>query len=93
MVEVLGHRSRTFQVNGRQYSIVAITGLAPGSSVAYEVLTGPDFGSVWISEAGRSLPARAGLWFLPRLDRTCCAPLGACRCCAARSAASLTRSA
>jgi len=37
-VEVLGHRSETFQVNGRHYAIVAITELAPGSCVEYEVL-------------------------------------------------------
>ena len=37
-VEVLGHRSETFQVNGRHYAIVAITQLAPGSCVEYEVL-------------------------------------------------------
>ncbi len=37
LVEVLGHRSETFTVNGRHYAIVAITGLQPDSSVEYEV--------------------------------------------------------
>jgi len=37
-VEVLGCRTETFQVNGRHYAIVAITGLTAGSCVEYEVL-------------------------------------------------------
>jgi hypothetical protein len=37
VAEVLGHRSETFQVNGRHYALVAITGLEPGSAVAYDV--------------------------------------------------------
>jgi hypothetical protein len=37
-VEVLGSRTQTFQVDGRHYAIVAITGLEPGSCVEYEVL-------------------------------------------------------
>ncbi len=37
VVEILGHRSETFQVNGRHYAIVAITGLTAGSQTAYEV--------------------------------------------------------
>ena len=36
-VEVLGHRSETFKVEGRHYAIVAITGLEPGGDVEYEV--------------------------------------------------------
>jgi hypothetical protein len=36
-VEVLGHRARTFHVAGHHYGLVAITGLTPGSSTAYEV--------------------------------------------------------
>lgn len=35
-VEVLGHRSDTFQVNARHYAIVAISGLVPASCVEYE---------------------------------------------------------
>jgi len=37
VVEVLGHRAESFQVNGRHYAIVAIGGLAPGGCVEYEV--------------------------------------------------------
>ncbi|CAN5119027.1 hypothetical protein BH20ACT16_BH20ACT16_05710 [soil metagenome] len=37
-VKVLGCRTETFQVNGRHYAIVAITGLTAGSCVEYEVL-------------------------------------------------------
>jgi PhoD-like phosphatase len=36
-VAVLGRRTRTFQVNGRHYAIVALTGLAAGDSVEYDV--------------------------------------------------------
>jgi len=36
-VEILGHRSETFQINGRHFAIMAITGLAPDSSVEYDV--------------------------------------------------------
>jgi len=36
-VEILGHRSSTFQVNGRHFAIVALGGLEPGDRVPYEV--------------------------------------------------------
>ncbi len=36
-VEVLGREERTFQVNGRHYAIVAVTGLQPDSVVEYDV--------------------------------------------------------
>ena len=36
-VEVLGHRERTFQVEGHHYAIVCIGGLEPGSAIRYEV--------------------------------------------------------
>src|SRR5690242_15977656 len=36
-VEVLDHRARTFHVNGHHYAVVAVTGLEPGSSIAYDV--------------------------------------------------------
>ncbi len=36
-VEILGHRSETFQVNGRHFAIVAIRGLEPDTAVAYDV--------------------------------------------------------
>ena len=63
-VEVLGHRTETFQVNGRHYAIVAIAGLAPGSCVEYEVqLDGvrrwPAAGGEWPPSRIRTLP-RAG---------------------------------
>ena len=61
VVEVLGHRSETFQVNGRHYAIVAITGLAPGSCVEYEVLLDgvrcwPEANSDWPPSRIRTLP-------------------------------------
>ncbi len=36
-VDVLGQRARTFHVEGHHYAVVAVTGLAPSSSVEYEV--------------------------------------------------------
>ncbi|GAB4080100.1 alkaline phosphatase family protein [Modestobacter muralis] len=36
-VEVLGHRARTFRVNGHHYALVVVEGLAPGSVTPYEV--------------------------------------------------------
>ena len=36
-VEVLGHRARTFHVDGHHYAVVPVTGLEPGSSVEYQV--------------------------------------------------------
>lgn len=64
-VEVLGHRTATFQVNGRHYAIVAIIGLAAGCSVEYEVrLDGvrcwPAAGG-WPSSLIRTLPAAGPL--------------------------------
>jgi hypothetical protein len=64
LVEILGHRSETFQVNGRHYAIVAIGGLAPGSCVDYDVqLDGirrwPEVDGDWPPSRIRTLP-RAG---------------------------------
>ncbi|MEA2231844.1 MAG: hypothetical protein QOD83_1660 [Solirubrobacteraceae bacterium] len=64
LVEVLGHRAETFQVNGRHYAIVAIGGLVPGSSVEYDVrLDGvrcwPAADGGWPPSRIRTLP-RAG---------------------------------
>ena len=61
VVEVLSHSAETFQVNGRHYAIVAITGLAPGSSVEYEVhldgvLRWPEADSEWPPSRIRTLP-------------------------------------
>ena len=36
-VEVLGHRARTFTVEGHHYALVVIRGLAPGSTNPYDV--------------------------------------------------------
>ena len=36
-VQVLGHRARTFHVDGKHYGLVAIRGLEPDSSTAYEL--------------------------------------------------------
>jgi hypothetical protein len=58
-VEVLGHATETFRVNGRHYAIVAVTGLDPGSSVSYEVLL----------DGVRRWPAADGEW-PPSLIRT-----------------------
>jgi hypothetical protein len=53
-IEVLGQRTTTFQVEGRHYGILAVTGLQPGSSVEYEVLLDGEL--VWPS-ANDPLPA------------------------------------
>ncbi|MDN5698017.1 MAG: alkaline phosphatase family protein, partial [Rubrobacter sp.] len=37
-VEILGHRSRTFSMEGHHYALVVITGLEPGAAYEYEVL-------------------------------------------------------
>ena len=36
-VEVLGHRARTFRVQAHDYGLVAVRGLEPGTTTAYEV--------------------------------------------------------
>jgi hypothetical protein len=36
-VEVLGHRDRTFCVEGHHYAVVVVEGLEPGCAVLYEV--------------------------------------------------------
>jgi len=64
-VAVLGRRTQTFQVNGRHYAIVALTGLAPGDSVAYDVrLDGArcwPTGGDWPPSLIRTLPAAGPL--------------------------------
>ena len=57
LVEILGHRSETFQVNGRHYAIIAITGLAPGSCVEYDVQL----------DGVRRWPRADGEWPAPRI--------------------------
>jgi len=82
VVEILGHRGETFQVNGRHYAIVAITGLAPGGCVEYGVgLDGvacwPESDSEWPSSRICTLP-RAGAFEVVfgscRVTRPHCAP-------------------
>ena len=53
-VEVLGHRSRTFHVEGHHFAIVAVEGLEPGSVHEYEVSL--DGRRAW-PEPGSELPA------------------------------------
>ncbi|HZF59138.1 MAG TPA: alkaline phosphatase D family protein, partial [Rubrobacter sp.] len=52
-VEVLGHRARTFEIEGHRYALVRITGLEPGETYEYEVTL--DGERVW-PEAGSDLP-------------------------------------
>ncbi|MGI8803619.1 MAG: alkaline phosphatase D family protein [Solirubrobacteraceae bacterium] len=56
-VEVLGHRTDTFRVNGRHYAILAVDGLAPNSSTAYAVLL----------DGVRRWPEEADEWPAPRI--------------------------
>ena len=44
-VEVLGHKSATFEIEGHHYALVMITDLEPGETYEYEVLL--DGGKVW----------------------------------------------
>ena len=53
-VEVLGHRTRTFHVEGHHFALVTVEGLQPGSVHEYEV--GLDGGQVW-PEPGSDRPA------------------------------------
>jgi hypothetical protein len=52
-VEVLGHRARTFEIEGHRYALVRITGLEPGETYEYEVTL--DGERVW-PEVGRDFP-------------------------------------
>jgi hypothetical protein len=59
-VEILGHRARTFAVEGHHYALVVVEGLEPGSTHAYEVaLDGqrrwPEDGSPWPASVIRTL--------------------------------------
>jgi PhoD-like phosphatase len=64
-VEVLGRAGDTFQVNGRHYAIVAISGLRPGCSIEYDVqLDGTRCWPVrgdWPPSLIRTLPAAGPL--------------------------------
>jgi phosphodiesterase/alkaline phosphatase D-like protein len=54
-VEVLGHRERTWTVAGHHYALIAIEGLSPDSSTAYQVRLDGD--EVWPeAESGRPAP-------------------------------------
>jgi hypothetical protein len=52
-VEVLGHKSRTFEIEGHRYALVRITGLEPGETYEYEVRL--DGERVW-PESGGDFP-------------------------------------
>jgi hypothetical protein len=56
VVEILGHCSETFQINGRHYAILAIGGLQPDSCVEYEVLL--DGERLWPEADGGWPPSR-----------------------------------
>ncbi|MEA2154770.1 MAG: hypothetical protein QOE11_910 [Solirubrobacteraceae bacterium] len=56
VVEILGHRSETFCVNGRHYGLVSITGLEPDASAEYDVAL--DGVRRWPIEDDRSPPSR-----------------------------------
>src|SRR3954452_2528294 len=50
-VEVLGHRARTFHVEGHHYALVVLEGLEPGAALPYDVRL--DGERVWPHEGGR----------------------------------------
>ena len=50
-VEILGHRARTFEVEGHHYALVLIEGLEPGTMTPYEVRL--DGERVWPLDDGR----------------------------------------
>jgi hypothetical protein len=54
-VEVLGHRSRTFQVEGHHYGLVVVEGLEAGETYEYEVTL--DGERVWPEEGSRFPPS------------------------------------
>ncbi|MCW3006224.1 MAG: hypothetical protein JWP17_850 [Solirubrobacterales bacterium] len=54
-VSVLGHRARTFHVEGHHFAIVCIDGLEPGTVTAYEVEL--DGERVWPGEESRFPPS------------------------------------
>ena len=54
-VEILGHRSRTFAVEGHHYALVLVQNLAPSSVIPYDVRL--DGRLVWPAGDGRPAPA------------------------------------
>jgi PhoD-like phosphatase len=54
-VEVLGHRARTFQVEGHHFALVLIDDLSPASVIPYDVKL--DGRVVWPPDDGRPAPA------------------------------------
>ena len=56
VVEVLGHRARTFRVNGHHYALVVVEGLEPGSVTPYEVHL--DGAQVWPPARSSFPPSR-----------------------------------
>jgi len=53
-VEVLGHRARTFEVEGHHYALVRVTGLSPGE--VYEYTVALDGTKVWPRDDDRFPP-------------------------------------
>ncbi|MDQ3670642.1 MAG: alkaline phosphatase family protein [Actinomycetota bacterium] len=54
-VEVLGHRERTFHVEGHHYALVTVEGLEPGTTREYEVAL--DGEKVWPEDGSRFPPS------------------------------------
>ena len=54
-VEILGHRTRTFAVEGHHYALLLVDDLEPGSVTEYDVRL--DGALVWPPEDGRPAPA------------------------------------
>src|SRR5689334_14267468 len=53
-IEILGHRSSTFQVEGHHYALVLVDDLTPGTVTEYEVRV--DGKIVWPLDDGRPRP-------------------------------------
>ena len=55
-VEILGHRTPTFAVEGHHYALLLVDDLEPGSVIAYDVRL--DGESVWPPDDGRPAAGR-----------------------------------
>ena len=73
-VEILGHSTRTFEVEGHHFAILPIEGLEPGTETPYSVTLD---GRVRWPEAGSSLPQSAIRTFEPGAPIRIC--FGSCR--------------
>jgi PhoD-like phosphatase len=54
-VEILGHRTRTFEIDGHHYALLVVSDLRPGSVTPYDVRLGGEL--VWPPDDGRPQPA------------------------------------